>query len=115
MKPKLLASMRNRRRYLVFKVLCENEIEYFDIKNAILSEIIRFIGTENFGRAEIKFIDEIWNKRLKIGAIRCNAPFVDRIKVALALLHQVSESPIIINVIRVCGTIDSINRFIKSM
>jgi ribonuclease P/MRP protein subunit POP5 len=104
----LLPSLRERKRYILFKTISEEPINYDLFKNLLNSTILKFYGELTFGRFSFKFLDERWNEKEQIGIIKCNHKFVPNIIVALGLLQRIGESRINVKILKISGTIKSL-------
>ncbi|MEM5797858.1 MAG: Rpp14/Pop5 family protein [Candidatus Aenigmatarchaeota archaeon] len=108
MKFKVLPSTRIKKRYVAFKLISSGPVQLANIKDSIRASIIKWIGEKGFGESGYKFIS--WDEKQKIGIIRCNHTFVDDIKVALALVHQIGDEHVIFASFRVSGTIKGLGK-----
>jgi len=99
--------MREKKRYIVFRLHTKNPIGFIDAKNAIMNSINNWLGDNDMARARVWIIKNLWNKKEQTGFIRCSHKFVDEVKVALALVHQIGDERSIIQTIKVTSTIKS--------
>jgi ribonuclease P/MRP protein subunit POP5 len=109
----LLPSLRERKRYILFKIISEEPINYDLFKDLLNSTILKFYGELTFGKFGFKFLDERWNEKEQIGVIKCNNKFVSNIIVAFGLLQRIGESRINIKILKVSGTIKSLLKGFK--
>jgi ribonuclease P/MRP protein subunit POP5 len=109
----LLPSLRKRKRYILFKIISEEPINYNLFKDLVNSTILKFYGELTFGKFGFKFLDERWNEKEQIGIIRCNHKFVPNIILAFGLLQRIGDSRINIKILKVSGTIKSLLKEFK--
>jgi len=102
-----LPSMREKRRYIVFRVHSKQPVEFNDAKNAMMNSLANWLGDNDMARARIWVMKNLWNRKEQSGFIRCSHRLVDEIKVALGLVHQVGDQRVIIQTTRVASTIKS--------
>ena len=102
-KLKTLPTMRDRKRYIFFRIHCKRILEYTDMRNAIWNSLLGFLGQEQLALAGVEIIKNMYKK--DSGVIRCNHLYVDKVKVSLALIHQIGDERIIFQTLRVSGTI----------
>ncbi len=107
MKLKKMPSMREKRRYIVFRLHSKEPVTFADAKNAITNSVINWLGDNEMARARIWVIKNLWNQKEQIGFVRCSHRFVDKIKVALGLVHQIGDQKVIIQSMKVTATIKS--------
>ena len=102
-----LPSMREKRRYIVFRLHSKEPLGFVDAKNAIMNSVNNWLGDNDMARARVWVIKNLWNRKEQTGFIRCSHRFVDEVKVALALVHQIGDEKVIIQATRVASTIKS--------
>jgi ribonuclease P/MRP protein subunit POP5 len=110
----LLPSLRERKRYILFKIISEEPINYQIFKELLNSTILKFYGELTFGKFGFKILDERWNEKEQIGIIKCNHLYVSNIIVALGLLQRLGEHRINVKILKVSGTIKSLLKEFKS-
>jgi ribonuclease P/MRP protein subunit POP5 len=98
-------SLRERRRYLVFEVISEREIERKELLKEIWDCIYSLYGDVGVSESKIWLIQ--YDKRAGIGILRCAHKKVEEVRAALACLHSVNETRtrIGIRVLGISGTI----------
>ncbi|UCD02617.1 MAG: hypothetical protein JSV63_02375 [Candidatus Aenigmatarchaeota archaeon] len=107
MKLKRLPTMKEKKRYLTFRVHSDSPLSYDDVKGAALNSIINWMGEKGFSHSNVKMIRNLWNSGKQEGWLSCTPKSVDDVKVSLALIHQIGDAKVIIRVLRVSGTIKS--------
>jgi len=100
-----MPSMREKKRYIIFKIHSENKLNFTDIKNAIINSVLSWLGEEQTAKSSLQIIKNLWDEKNQIGFLRCSPKYVDKIKFSLALIHQIGDAKVIFQVIRVSGTI----------
>ncbi len=73
-------SLREKKRYIYFKLHSSGTPKYFDLKNAIYDSILGLIGELGFARAGPHIVKNLWDEKKRTGVIRCSHLFVDQIK-----------------------------------
>ncbi|MBL7160652.1 MAG: hypothetical protein ISS93_02235 [Candidatus Aenigmarchaeota archaeon] len=97
--------MREKKRYIVFRIHSEQPVPYHSLKSAIIDSLLEFLGENDFAKAKPRLIKNLCNG--KEGFLQTSPKWVDPCKFALALVHQVADQKIIIQTIKVAGTIKS--------
>jgi len=96
----LLSSLKERKRYILYKIKGAERIE----KEFIYNMIKKFLGELGTGKAGVMMLSNKENK----GIIRVNHNFVDEIKVALGLINEYNNKEIKVETIRVSGAINKL-------
>ena len=107
MKLKKRPSIREKRRYIFFKVHSEMGIDYENIKNAVWDSLSEWMGTNDLSKANVKFVKNLWNRKKQFGVISVSHRLVDHVKVGLGLVHQIGDSRVLFQTLLVSGTIKS--------
>ncbi|MEM5853991.1 MAG: Rpp14/Pop5 family protein [Candidatus Aenigmatarchaeota archaeon] len=101
----LLPSLREKERYVKFKVISEAPISYSDLEAAILNCLMDFYGELGFSNLSFWLIKNLWNEKEQIGVIKCNNKVVQKVLAGLALIQKIGKSRVIFKVLKVSGTI----------
>ncbi len=109
----LLPSLRERKRYILFKIFSEGQVNYTLLKELITSTILKFYGELTFGKFGFKFLDEKWSEKEQVGIIKCNHLYVPNIIVALGLLQRLGDYRINVKILKISGTIKSLQKEFK--
>jgi len=107
MKLKRMPSMRDKKRYITFRLHSKNPILYSEMSGAAMKSMLNWMGEEGISSARVRFIRNLWNARSRTGWLTCLPGAVDDVKTALALVHQIGDDRIIFQALRVSGTIKS--------
>ena len=122
-------TMRAKKRYVIFRVHAESpeetssretaparswrmpaeagegRFDFLNIRGAIWNSLESWLGEAGLAKANVNFIMNLWNPKTQTGFLSCSPKYVDQVKVALALVHQIGDERVIIQVLRVSGTI----------
>jgi ribonuclease P/MRP protein subunit POP5 len=110
----LLPSLRERKRYILFKVLSEQPINYSLFKELLNSTFLKLYGEFMFGKFDFKLLDERWIEKEQVGIIKCNHKFVTNVIVTLGLLQRIGDFRVNIKILKISGTIKSLLKEFKS-
>lgn len=100
----LMPTLREKKRYVAFKIISENKIVGFDaVSNAIFDSGRKLFG--ELGMAELGLIPvkERWNNEKQIGLVRVNHKHVNQIKAAFALIKEIDNNKVIVSSIGTSG------------
>jgi ribonuclease P/MRP protein subunit POP5 len=98
---KLLPSLRERKRYLVFEVLAKNEISRDELAKEITSASHSLYGDIGVSTISPKLLD--FNG--KSGILRCAQDRVNEARAILATVNNINGAPLTLRVVGISGTI----------
>ena len=107
MKLRRLPSSRESKRYVIFRIHSEESLSYEPVKDAIWNSILNWLGEEDMAKANVRILKNLWNQREKKGFVQCSPKFVDSVKMSLSLIHQIGDSKVAFQTLRVSGTLKS--------
>lgn len=107
MKLKSIPSLREKKRYVFFRVNSEGSLKYEEVRNALNSSLLEWLGDRNFSKAKIRIIRNLYDRDSGTLVVRCSHKFTDDLKVGASLIHQIGDSKVIFQTLRVSGTIKS--------
>lgn len=102
MKP-LEPSLREKKRYLVYKVIADGEITENEISKSILRECLQFLGELGVSKAGILLVHDLCTTRH--GVLKVNTPYVNEVKMSLGLIKTINGKPVVISIIGVTSTL----------
>jgi ribonuclease P/MRP protein subunit POP5 len=94
MKP-LLPTLREKKRYIVYKIISEEKIDNNQAQKEIKNQCLRFLGELGYAKAGIQLI--------KPNIIRVTTKYLDQTKMALGLIKNINNKKVIVDVIGVSG------------
>lgn len=98
---KLLPSLRERKRYLVFEVLAKNDVSRDELIKEVVSASHSLYGDIGVSRISPKLLDFDG----KSGILRCAQDRVNEARAILATVNSVNGAPLALSVVGVSGTI----------
>ncbi|OVE74560.1 hypothetical protein BVX95_01900 [archaeon D22] len=101
----LLPTLKEKKRYLAFEVVSEQNFSEYDINNAILSAKDSFLGIYLSAKAGVQIIKQKFDKKTQSGVIRVNRKYTDHMKTALGLIKEIKNHDAIIRTINVSGVL----------
>ncbi|OQX17927.1 MAG: hypothetical protein BWK75_07050 [Candidatus Altiarchaeales archaeon A3] len=112
---KLPPGIRERKRYVIFKVISENSRRFSkeEILRGCLYAVHSFLGDNKMGDANIYLID--WNENFGLGILKTSHETKDEIVVALSLLSAINETKISVILLNTTGTIKKAKEIIMSL
>ena len=106
----LSPSLREKRRYIAFKIHCAKTLQELEVNGAIYQSVLNLLGELGMAESSVFILRGIYTPDKKIGLIRCSHTAVEHVRAALALASRVGEEPIMIEVLGISGTIKAARR-----
>lgn len=91
-KLKLLPSLKEKKRYLVYKILAQAPLNQPD--KALLNEITTLLGIYDSAKAGLQLIT--YNKDTKKGILRIEVSMVDKVKAILLMITQLNKTEVVV-------------------
>ena len=104
---KRMPSMREKKRYILFRVVSDRPVGYDFMRDALWNSMTHWMGEAELGKAGVKIIRNLWNQEEQSGFIQVSPRYVDAVKVSMGLIHQIGDQRVIFRSVRVSGTIKS--------
>ena len=98
-------TLRERDRYIYFKIISEESINYSDLEAAIWNTLLDFYGEAGVSKISMWLVKNLWNENEQSGVIKCNNNFVPQLIAGLGLISRLGEDRIIFKILKVSGTI----------
>ncbi len=109
-KPKFLPPiLRLPKRYIVFEIFSEKQVEYGEVSAVVWKSMMEFLGELYTSEARIWFVKNLYNQDKQRGIIKCSHNCVEQVRAALSLVTVIGEAKAVIKVMGVTGTIKSAN------
>jgi len=105
----LSPTLRERERYIYFKIISEESIFYSDLEAGIWQTLLEVYGELGVSPTSVWLVKNLWDERDQTGIIRCNNKSVSKVIAGLGLITRLGESRVIFKILKVSGTIKSLN------
>jgi ribonuclease P/MRP protein subunit POP5 len=105
MKLKTLPTLKEKKRYIAFKVISQEPISYSNLEAAIWSIALEFLGEEGVSKTSMWLIKNLYNEKEQIGVIKCNHKATQSVIACLGLIQRLGDVKIILKILKVSGTI----------
>ena len=105
----VLPTLREKKRYLSFKIYSKDKIAYNILKNSIKSSMLRHVGELGTSEAGLIFMDKLYDPKTQTGVVRVANKYVDHLKLSLALIDKINKSDVIVRSIKTSGMINKIS------
>jgi len=107
---KLLPSLRQKKRYLVFRIESKQIFNFSDIKREVDSALLIFLGQLGLAKSSPLLLNEKLKNNKFI--IKVNHKYVDECKAALALIKKIKNKPVIVRSVITSGTIKKASSYL---
>ncbi len=108
---KLLSSLKQKKRYIVFEVESSKKFSFSELKDSIETALADFLGQLGLSKSSPMLIKEKFKDNKFI--IKVNHVYVDECKAALLLIKKIKNMPIIIKSLAVSGTLKKASNHLK--
>ena len=106
--PPVKPTMRGKRRYIMFEIVCEGALNGVQVKRAAYDSILTFLGEYGSSLASPKFIG--FDLKRKLAVIKCAHSELANVEAALALVRSVEGKKAAFHLKKVSGTIAGLSR-----
>ena len=100
---RLLPSLREKKRYLVYEVISEKAINQEKIEEAVNKRIMGFLGEYYYGKAGVMLLN---NGKDNKGIIKVSNKYLDHVKGAIATIKDIDNNKVIVKSIGVSGILN---------
>lgn len=101
----LLSSLREKERYVRFKVISEEPIQYSDLEAAVWNLFLDFYGELGVSELSLWLIKNLWDEKNQTGVVRCNNKSVQKVVAGLGVVSRLGDTRVIFNILKISGTI----------
>lgn len=107
-------TLREKKRYVAFEVINDNETDILKVKAAIQNSITTTFGVEGASRFGVWVMKDHFNHAKKVGLIRVNHRYVDQLKAAFSMITRIDNKQAIIQTIGVSGILNkAVERYLN--
>jgi ribonuclease P/MRP protein subunit POP5 len=100
---KLLPSLKQKKRYVVFEIESSKKFSYSDLKSLIEIALKDFLGQLGLSKSSSMLVKEKFKDNKFI--IKTNHTYVDECKAALILIKKIKNESVIVKSLTVSGTL----------
>ena len=108
---KLLPSLRQKKRYIIFDIISSGKLSSSEIKEEVNRALIQFLGEWGLAKAAPLLIKVASSQFM----LKVNHTYVDEVKAALTLSKKIKNTPLIIKSVLVSGTIKQASKQIHEV
>lgn len=101
----LLPSLREKERYIAFRVLSDERISYSDLEAAIWNVLLDFYGEYGVSKLSVWLIKNLYDEQNQIGIIKCNNKAIAPVIAGLGLINRLGDTRVVFKILSISGTI----------
>ncbi|MBT3814549.1 hypothetical protein HOG07_03850 [Candidatus Woesearchaeota archaeon] len=102
---KLMPSLRQKKRYVVFEIVADKEFSVLEVELEVVRILKDFFGQLGLSKASPLFLKEKFSSGKQRFVVKVNNKHVDELKAALTLSKSIKSTPVIIKSIITSGTL----------
>ena len=101
---RILPSLRQKKRYLVFEIVADSKISDFEpVSKAIWAKALALLGELGTSKAGILILPEKFDATLQRGIIKVGHKHVDHMKTVLTMVESINNQKVILRCVGVSG------------
>jgi RNase P/RNase MRP subunit POP5 len=110
---RLLPSLREKKRYLVFRILSKSHLgNAANTLKLLKLELSSYFGQMGMADAGIQVLSDTYNPEEQSGAIRVGHKYVNRLKSALMFITSLDDKEVIVKSVTVSGMINKAKTYV---
>ncbi len=110
----VLPTLREKKRYVVFEVLSDNNVNQNNISSAISDSFMELYGNIGMAGAGLMFLNEKYNSKLNRGIVKVGHYYVNNLKAALAMIREIDQNKVIVRSLGVSGVLRKTAKYLAA-
>ncbi len=110
---KLSSSLKQKKRYVVFEIIADKKFSFAEVKEAVDSALLLFLGQLGLARVAPILLKEKFNSEKQRFIIKVNHKYTDELKSALTLCKKIKNTAVLMKSITTSGTLKKIDGVTK--
>jgi len=107
----LPSSLRTKRWYIAFELICDEKIDEKDLINTIWSSGLFLVGAYKMSLCNLHMVEYNGKK----GIISCARKEVDTLRAVLTIINKINDKKVAVNILGVSGSVKKVNKkYIKN-
>ena len=98
---RLLPSLRQKKRYIVFEIISKKKFVFKEVKEEVDKALLLFLGQLGLAKASPLMLKEKYKDNKFM--IKVNHKYVDECKTTMTLIKKIKNTPVIIRSIKTSG------------
>lgn len=101
----LMPTLRQKKRFILVQIESKEKIEFKDLSENIVDEIILYLGAIDYAKSGIWILRDKYNFEKQEFLIRTSLKTKDKLLAVLCLIQKIGKEKVKLKTIRVSGTI----------
>jgi len=101
----LLPTLREKERYIAFKVISEGPITYSDLESAIWNVALDYLGEYGVSKTSLWIIKNLYDEYNQTSVVKCNNKSVQDVVATLGMISRLGDTRVILKILKISGTI----------
>ncbi len=97
----VLPSLREKKRYIAFEILSENQLNYEDVERSMLEVSHSFLGELGCSKAGIRMMEDQYSNNK--GIVKVSHKYVDHMKGVFTMIDHIKNNDVIVRSTKVSG------------
>lgn len=106
---RLPPALREKKRYLKFKIRSEEEVELGEVVNTVWNSVLNYTGSKGASEADIWIIGNKFSEKHQEGVIKVNRDKASEIRAALSLIDGFNGKKGFIEVKKKSGSLNQLD------
>jgi ribonuclease P/MRP protein subunit POP5 len=105
-----LPTLREKHRYILFKLISQEPVEYSDFEQAIWHTLLELYGESGVSKMSFRLVRNMYDERGQAGVAKCNHASVPQVVAGLGLVSRLGESKVVAKILKVSGTLKGLGK-----
>lgn len=97
----LLPSLKEKKRYVAFKVISKEKLTFIQVKKALEESLFKYIGLLGTSKAGLQILKEKFKNNK--GLIKINHKFTKYLKASFILINKINNKPALVHSLGTSG------------
>ena len=108
----LLPTLRERKRYILVKIICDEDLNYDEVEREFWNSILKSFGRLAF-LTGFRILKDTFDKEKKTVIVKCNHLSKHFVVFAIGNIEEINGKRCIVKVLKVSGTIKGVKKAIS--
>ena len=104
-----MPSLREKNRYVAFKVKCDERLSHGEVKKGILESCMKVMGMLNMARANV-MVMHMWKDN--IGIIKVNNKYLNELHASLLFIDGINGKKVDVESVYISGVLNKANKMV---
>jgi len=106
----LQPTLRQKKRFVKIKIESKKKLEFKEISNSLIEELLSFFGTIEFGKSGIWILRDKFHLEEQTLILKVSTTSKDNLLGVLSLIQKINSEPVNITSIRTSGTLKGVEK-----